>query len=45
LLEEVEALAAERCKGVTFANGSKPVDVAETLTAAFDSDRWLMYDL
>lgn len=45
LLEEVEALAAERCEGVTFANGSKPVDVAETLTAAFDSDRWLMYDL
>lgn len=45
LLEEVEALVAERCEGVTFENGSKPVDVAETLTAAFDSERWQDYDL
>lgn len=45
LLDEVEKLAAERCEGVTFENGSKPANVAETLTAAFDSDRWQDYDL
>ena len=45
LLEEVETLVAERCEGVTFANDSTPADVAETLTAAFDSDRWQDYDL
>lgn len=44
LLEEVEALVTERCEGVTFANGSKPADVAETLTAAFDSDRLRLLD-
>jgi len=45
LLNEVEALAAERCEGVASANGSKPLDVAEILTAAFDCDRWQEYDL
>lgn len=45
LLDEVEKLAAERLEGVTFENGTTPSDVADLLTAAFDSSRWQEYDL
>lgn len=45
LLESLEEIIAENLEGMTWPNGTAPVDVDDKLRAAFESDRWQKYDL
>lgn len=45
LLDSLETIISENVAGMTWPNGTEPVDIDDKLQAAFDSGRWLTYDL
>lgn len=45
LLESLEEIILENIEGTSWPNGTEPVDIDDKLRAAFESPRWLTYDL
>jgi hypothetical protein len=45
LLASLEEIVNEHCAGITAPNGTEIVDPDDKLRAAFESGRWLDYDL
>jgi hypothetical protein len=45
LLDEIEMMIHAASDGMTWPNGTEPVDAKDRLEAMLDSPRWLDYDL